>query len=129
MGLPWVRLDSNIASHDKILALVAAHGQRGRAAGFVYCCSLGYSGGNGTDGFIPFTALPFVHATKKDAELLVSVGLWEPHPSGWTIRNYSDRQQMQSVSTAIRAAQSLGAQKANCVRWHGVDCKCWEKVR
>lgn len=126
MGLPWVRLDSNIASHDKILSLIAAHGQRGRAAAFTYCCSLGYAGGNGTDGLVPFTALPFVHGSKKDAEILVSVGLWDPCPLGWQIRNYGDRQQLSVVSDAIRAAQSLGAQKGNCARWHAKDCRCWE---
>lgn len=125
MGLPWVRLDSNIASHDKILALLQQ--RNGAAAAFSYVCSLGYAGGNGTDGRIPFAALPFIHATKRHAEMLVDVGLWDPHPAGWMVRNYGDRQQLAVVSEAIRAGQSRGALKANCTRWHGPDCKCWEK--
>jgi len=125
MGLPWVRVDANIASHDKILALLEH--RNGRATAFSYICSLGYAGGNGTDGHIPFAALPFIHATKKDAEALVNVGLWEPNPRGWTIHNYAERNQTAAVADAIRAGQRQGAIKANCIRWHGPDCKCWTK--
>ena len=127
MGLPWVRLDSNIASHDKILALLER--RNGRAAAFSYCCSLAYAGGNGTDGHIPFAALPFLHATKRDAEMLVEVGLWDPDRFGWTIRNFTERNQMSVVSDAIRAGQRRGALKANCTRWHGPDCKCWSQTK
>lgn len=126
MGLPWVRLESTIASHDKVLDLIARYGQRGKAAAFSYCCSLGYAGGNGTDGHIPFTALPFVHATKKDAAILVDAGLWEPDPTGWTIHNYGDRQQLNVVTDTLRTAKRKGALKANCTRWHGPNCNCWE---
>lgn len=126
MGLPWVRLDSNIASHDKILALLTR--RNGRAIAFSYCCSLGYSGGNGTDGHIPFAALPFLHATRKDAEMLVEVGLWEPDPYGWTIHNYGDRQQLSYIAEAVRAGNRRGALKANCARWHGADCGCWKEA-
>lgn len=126
MGLPWVRLDATIASHDKVLDLLSH--RNGRASAFTYVCSLAYAGGNGTDGLIPFAALPFIHATKRDAELLVDVGLWDPHPAGWTIRNYANRQQLKFASDAIRAGQRKGALKANCVRWHGADCRCWERA-
>lgn len=124
-GLPWVRLDSNIASHDKILRLLDRRG--GKAIAFVYVCSLGYAGGNGTDGLIPFAALPFIHGSKRDAEALVEVGLWEPHPFGWLIHNYAERQQVAATTAAIRAAQRKGALKANCTRWHGPDCRCWDR--
>ena len=127
MGLPWVRLDTNIASHDKILDLIGR--KNGRATAFTYVCSLAYSGQNGTDGHIPFAALTFVHGSKRDAEALVEVGLWEPHPTGWTIRNYDGRQQLSLVTDNIRASQRRGALKANCVRWHGPDCSCWENAR
>lgn len=126
MGLPWVRLDSNIATHDKILALLTR--RNGRGIAFSYCCALAYSGGNGTDGHIPFAALPFIHATKKDVETMVEVGLLDPDPYGWTIRNWADRQQLTAVSESLRAGQRRGALKANCVRWHGPACGCWENA-
>lgn len=124
MGLPWARLDANIATHDKILDLVGRRG--GRSAGFCYVCSIGYSAGNGTDGLIPFAALGFIHATKKDAQLLVEVGLWEPDQHGWRVHNYGERQQLNVVSDAIRAGQRRGALKGNCTKWHEPGCKCWE---
>lgn len=125
MPLPWVRLDSTFPTHDKVLDLVG-QGVAGRSAAFVYCCSLAHCGGQGTDGLVTFAALPFVHGRKKDAELLVAVGLWEPDPSGWRIRNWGLRQQTSATTQRIRASQARGAAKANCTRWHGKDCGCWQ---
>ena len=127
MSLPWVRLDTNIASHDKILTLLSHRGGRGIA--FSYLCSIAYSGLNGTDGHIPFAALPFIHATKRDMEILVEVGLLAPNPRGWTVINYAERQQLSNATTAIRAAQRVGAQKGNCVRHHGPECGCWQEKK
>jgi hypothetical protein len=126
VALPWVRVDTNLAQHDKILGLIAEK-PNGYQAAFAYVCGLGYAGGQATDGLIPFNALPFIHATKKTAELLVKHHLWEPHPLGWTVRNFDLRQQSSATSTAIKRAQAAGAQKANCRRWHGETCKCWEQ--
>jgi hypothetical protein len=123
-GLPWVRLDTNLPQHDKILAVLGE--KEGHRTAFVYVCGLAYSGANGTDGAIPFGALPFIHARQADAHRLVKAGLWAPIPNGWQIVNWALRQQSSGTTGAIRAAQSLGAQKANCARWHGPDCGCWE---
>lgn len=123
MPLPWVRLDSNIASHPKVLDLLSR--PNGHKAFTLYVCSLGYAGGHGTDGEIPFTALPMLHGNRKLGEMLVEVALWEPTPKGWAIHNYADRQELEVISEAKRAAQRFGAQKANCGRWHGPNC--WVK--
>jgi len=125
MALPWVRLDSNIASHDKITALLMAEPRHGWRAAFVYVCSLGHCGGHGTDGLVAFSSLPFIHADKRSAELLVQHGLWEPDPLGWRLPNWSRRQETAVTSAKKRLAQSMGALKANCVRWHGAGCGCW----
>lgn len=128
MSLPWVRLDSNIASHDKILTLLSERPPvLAYQSAFSYVCSLGYIGGHGTDGLVPFSAIPFVHGTPKTAEMLVRHHLWSPDPLGWRVPNWADRQQSGAVTQAVRGAQRVGALKANCVRWHGGDCKCWEK--
>ena len=124
MPLPWVRLDTNLPSHDKMLTLIGM--KDGYRAGFVYVCGLAYCGQNETDGFIPTAALPFVHGRKADAERLVEVGLWAPAPNGWQLRNWDGRQQSVGTSKALRAGQRLGALKANCVRWHGPECGCWK---
>lgn len=126
MGLPWVRLDASIATHDKILR--AVHVRGGKAAVAVYMFSLGWSGGHATDGHIPEYALPMIHATKADVAILVDVGLWESDPvdGGWRIRNYIERQELAVVSEVKRASQRLAARRTNCIRWHGKECGCWK---
>lgn len=128
MALPWVRLDSNIASHDKILELLA---QKDGAKAFVlYVCALGYSGGHGTDGVVPKYALPVLHGTEKLARLLVDVRLWEYDEQGrYVIRNWDTRQELVAITEGKRAAQSIGGKKAMCNRHHGPDCNCWRPVR
>lgn len=125
MTLPWVRLDAGFPSHDKVLQLIADHGAAGKAAGFVFACSLAYSGDHGTDGLIPRAALPFIHGTRKDAERLVEAGLWHPDPKGWRIPNWQVRQQSAAVAEAVADAKRRAAVKGNCVRHHGKDCGCW----
>lgn len=129
MSLPWVRLDSNLASHDKILSLLDEKPKADAYhAAFSYVCSLGYCGGHGTDGLVKFSAIPFVHGTKRTAELLVRHHLWLPDPEGWRIPNWDKRQQSEAATKAIRNAQRAGAIRANCARWHGKDCGCWEEI-
>lgn len=129
MPLPWVRLDSNIASHDKILSLLADPSRARYQAGLSYVFALGWSGGQGTDGRIPATALASIHGTDATAALLIRHALWEPNGAGgWVIHNYAERQQLAATTAAARTAQRAGALKANCVRWHGPDCGCWQNA-
>ncbi len=126
MLLPWVRLDTTFPTNDKILDLVE-HGNAGYRAGFIYACGLAHCGAQGTDGLITFAALPFIHGRKGDAALLVEVRLWVPDRAGWRIPNWPTRQQSSADTEEIRRKQSLGAKRANCVRWHGVGCGCWHE--
>lgn len=128
MGLPWVRLDSNIAQHDKILALLADPSSKKWQALSSYFCGLAWSGGQGTDGFVPTFALQAVHGTSVTARLLVKHGLWAEGTNGWQIRNYAERQELAIVAESKRAAAASAARKANCVRWHGPDCGCWKEA-
>jgi hypothetical protein len=126
VSLPWVRLDSTIASHDKMLHLLSDPSPRKWQAAASYMFALGWSGAQGTDGRVPTAALPFVHGTPTTARLLEKYGLWDVAPGGWQIRNYALRQELKVVAEGKRAAQQAGARKANCHRWHGKDCGCWE---
>jgi hypothetical protein len=123
MGLPWVRFDTSFPQHDKVVELASVRG--GREAGFVYVCGLAYCGQHETDGVVPFGALPFVHGRKKDAELLVAHGLWRPHPRGWEVVNYLERQPSAATLEQSRADRSTAGRKANCARWHKPGCTCW----
>jgi len=127
MALPWVRLDSNIASHDKILELLA---QRDGAKAFVlYICALGYAGGHGTDGRIPKYALAVLHGNDRLARMLVDTRLWEydSNGGGYVIRNWDVRQELAVVTESKRFAQSIGGKKAMCQRHHGPKCGCWRE--
>lgn len=122
MGLPWVRLDANIATHDKILYLASDPAANRWQAAFSYVCSLAWSGGQGTDGKIPTAALGIVHGNAKTARLLVKYRLWEEATAGYQIVNFAERQQISAVSEAIRTAQSDGGKRGNCRRYHGETC-------
>lgn len=129
VSLPWVRLDANFASHDKVLNLTAdtsvPPAVRWQALAS-YVCALGWAGGQGTDGYLPATALPFFHATKATARALVKHALWEEAIGGWRIRNFEERQELAAVSAGKRAAAQVAGRKANCVRHHGRSCGCWQ---
>lgn len=126
MGLPWIRLDSNIGSHDKILSLINDPSAARWQAVASYVFAIGWSGSQGTDGFIPRTALPWVHGTLKTARLLEKHGLWEDSTAGYRIKNYADRQQTAAATEVKSAAQRAGSVKGNCIRHHGPDCGCWK---
>lgn len=127
MTLPWVRLDSHIASHDKILALLSDPSPKRWQAAFSYACALGWSGDQGTDGQVPPIALPFVHGNAATARLLVKYRLWEEATNGWTIVNFLARQEMAAVTAGKRESRRVASEKANCSRWHGPNC--WQNGR
>jgi hypothetical protein len=62
-----------------------------------------------SDGLIPFGALPFVHGRKRDAELLVAHGLWKPHPRGWEVVNWAERQPSSATLKQSRTDRSIKA--------------------
>lgn len=124
MSLPWVRLDSNIYAHDKVLWLL---GQRdGFRAYAVYTFSMAYAGGHATDGHLPRHVFPVIHATEKIAQMLVEARLWEYTEGGYQIKNWDQRQELSVITEAKRRASQLGARKTNCRRWHGPECTCWK---
>lgn len=118
MPLPWFRADTNLPTHDKILDLVG-NGQRGKAAAFVYVCSIAHSVGHGTDGYIARAALPFIHATPADARLLAEARLWEVVEGGWRIKNFGTRQLIGASSQESQDARSESARRSAQKRWHG----------
>lgn len=126
MALPWVRLDTNIGTHDKVLTLLSH--KDGHKAFVLYVCALGWAGGQGTDGHIPAAALAVNHGNRRLADLLVDVGMWEHKEGGaYQIRNWARRQETATVREVRATLQAMGAKKANCKRWHGPDCGCWQR--
>ena len=110
-GLPWVRLDTAWPQNPKFLML--ADDKRWRAIA-VYMGGLAYAGRNGTNGFLPYFALPTIHATRREAEQLIAVQLWHPCEGGYEINDWDDHQESNDVTLRRRKK----AQDAAYVRWH-----------
>ena len=109
--MQWVRLDTAFPRNHKILELIG--GKDGHRAIVVYICGLSYAGEQGTDGFIPTSALPFLHARQVDARRLVDVNLWHAVDGGWMVNGWADFQ----PSTAETQARSVKARTAAAARW------------
>ena len=112
MPLPWVRLDTAMPDNPKVLAL-AALGDRGLSAAFVWACSLAYSGKHGLDGFIPKEALPRLNGKQAHARLLVEHRLWKDEGIGWSINGWDEFQE----STVETQARSKRMQDLANRRW------------
>lgn len=109
MGLSWVRVDANLHSNHKILALLSERG--GDHALNVYIFGLGYCGSHGMDGFIPTAALGLFHGKPRDGALLVEVGLWQELPGGYEVNGWrefqpSDEDAQRRSDKAKRAAEA-----------------------
>jgi hypothetical protein len=92
MPLPWVRLDTAMPDHPKVVELVDEHGDAGMAAAFVWVCSLAYACKHGTDGAIRRGLLARLNGKAKHAALLVKVRLWDQVEGGWQIHNWAEYQ-------------------------------------
>jgi len=124
MGKMWVRLDTNINQHDKILTLLAH--KDGHRAAAVYMFGLAWSGQTESDGHIPDVALPMLHGAARHAQMLVDVGLWQRNGNGYIIPNWADRQEMSEVSSAKHKAAQIAGRKGACMKHHKQPCGCWE---
>ena len=110
MGLPWVRLDTNFHHNIKVMELVAANKWR---AITVYIASIAHAGQHGTDGYIPESCLFLIHGTKREANDLVTAGLWVPSPGGWDISGWDEFQISDEAARKRRErAQKGGIAKA-----------------
>lgn len=118
MSLDWIRLETSIAGDEKIVDLIE---RKRHTAVVAYVFSLAYCGHQENHGFIHRGSLPMFHATKKDADDLVAVGLWDKMPSGWAIPNF-DKYQLTNISAQDR---TVSGKLAACKRWHSQPCaKC-----
>jgi hypothetical protein len=81
--MAWVKLATGFGRHPKVLAA-------GDAAAMAHLRAMCWAAEAGTDGRIPPEALPIIPATRKQAERLEEVGLWECNGNGWVIHDWRD---------------------------------------
>lgn len=110
MGLQWVRLDTTFHHNAKVVELVAANKWRAICA---YVASIAHAGQHGTDGYVPESSLFLIHATKREANDLVTAGLWHLSPGGWVIHGWDEFQISDEAARKRRErAQKGGIAKA-----------------
>jgi hypothetical protein len=114
MTLQWVRLETSLPDHPKVLALI--DGKKHKAV-MAYVLGLAYCGRHELDGYIPKAALRFIHANKRDADALCDVGLWIPTATGYEINGWSDFQ----PTSEDRAKAKVKAKAAAYARWNKED--------
>lgn len=112
MGLPWIRVDTQMMQHPKMAGLL--YERRDRVI-VRHVSALLWSGGHGTGGHIPAAALGLLQATTRDADTLVTVGLWDidGDGDGWWIHDWTDYNLGQEALTAKRDKARAAALK----RW------------
>ena len=106
-----MRVDSALASNHKVLALIAERG--GDHALNVYIFALGHIARQGLDGFLPEIALGLIHGRKRDADMLVDVGMWRSIPGGYEVPDWAEYQPTGEDSKR----RSEKAKKAAAARW------------
>lgn len=111
MALPWIRLDTSIFDHPKVLGLMEDRAHRAIVA---HIAGMTYTGKHELDGFIPKVALRTFGATSGDATKLVEAGLWRPAPGGWEVNGW---QEYQFTSEEARKRSERAREAANA-RWN-----------
>jgi hypothetical protein len=112
MGLPWIRVDTQMMNHPKIATLIL---DRQHKLVVVHVAAMLWSGHHGTGGHIPIAALGFVSATRADAAKLVDAGLWDVDADGrgWWVHDWTDY----NLGQAALEAQRDRARTAALKRW------------
>jgi hypothetical protein len=110
MTLQWVRLETSLPDHPKVLELINAKKHK---SVMVYVLGLAYCGRHELDGYVPKAALPFIHGTKSDADALCFVGLWTSTPNGYEINGWSDFQPTNEERTRAKQKAKAAAE----IRW------------
>jgi hypothetical protein len=111
LALPWIRLDTNMPDHPKILGLLTE--KDGRALAFVWLCAMAYAGKHETAGFVPREAISRVNAKPADMAALVRHGLLTECAGGWDIHGWDDYQ----ISGPSAEQRRERARTAAAARW------------
>lgn len=117
-GLPWIRLDTSIFQHPKMLYLIEAGEWR---AIVLHLGAMCYTAQHDLGGFIPEVCLRMLVGgtddayadAKRDAETLLDAALWMLAPGGWTCHGWEE---FQAVSEESKK-RSERAHKAAVARW------------
>lgn len=114
--MAWLRIDDTVPEHRKML-------RAGPSACWFWLCGIAYCQRQLTDGFIPDEAIEMIGVrgngrARKLADVLVSVGLFEPAEHGYRVHDYHDHNATAEEALANRAL--LSTKRADAGRLGGI---------
>lgn len=109
-NLPWIRLQTTMFEHPKVLNLKEDKHWRAIVA---HLEAMTYTGRHALAGYVPKTAVRLLHIQSSDVTKLVAEGLWSPAPGGWQINGWDEYQ----LADEEALARSEKAKKAAAARW------------
>jgi hypothetical protein len=95
----WVKIDDKAWAHPKLASL---SGNAVRLWVFALC----WCNQQETDGAVPKSCLRVLGGSNKDAQELVSAGLWHPTETGWDIHDFLVYQPSKAQLAAQREAKA-----------------------
>jgi hypothetical protein len=87
--MTWFKVDDSLADHPKVLRLQALKGWQGALALWVLAGA--WASRHLTNGAVPGATVARLGASRRDADLLVSVGLWERTETGYAYHDWTSR--------------------------------------
>lgn len=109
--MSWFKVDDKLWGHPKWLATPI------RARG-LWVTAGSWSAGQEQDGNVPRHVLGVLGGTTRDAQALVTSGLWIATATGWTFHEWAEFQPDSASQKAKRDAESAGGREGNHNRWH-----------
>lgn len=111
--MPWFKVDDSFPQHKKVLAIP----RRDRTAAIgLWTLAGGWCASQLTDGHLGAHLISEFASSKKYAEILCEVGLWERTDSGYVFHNWSRWQPTREQVEADRAAARERMKKARSRR-------------
>lgn len=111
--MPWFKVDDRLHTHPKWLA----SSPRARA---LWCSAGSWCAAMTTEGVVPRHVLATLGGRTRDADELVTVGLWHAHPDGWVFHDWLHMQpsaaQVEADRAAARERQRRAREKASASR-------------
>lgn len=98
--MTWARFEDTFTSHPKVL-------KAGGDAAWLFVCAVIHCNRHLTDGVVDRAIVPALSDRKRPLELaarLEAVGLFDPHPDGWTVHDYHEYQASRAKVEAQRSA-------------------------
>lgn len=99
--MAWFKVDDHLYSHPKWLAAP-------KTARALWVTAGAWSAGQLKDGFVPSTALAILEGTKREAQILIDIGLWEEAPGGYRFHDWA---QFQPTREAVMEKRARDAER------------------